>query len=61
MNGLLQYKPKANVPPKNELQVVHSRGDHWIVASTVGCTGDEVLVCDSLLKNVEEPLLVPSA
>ena len=45
---LLQYKPKANVPPKNQLQVVHSRGDHWIVASTVGCTGDEVLVCDSL-------------
>ena len=52
MNGLqstlLQYKPKANVPPTNQLQVIHSRGDHWIVASTVGCTGDEVLVCDSL-------------
>ena len=52
MNGLqstlLQYKPKANVSPKNQLQVIHSCGDHWIAASTVGCTGDEVLVCDSL-------------
>ena len=45
---LLQYKPKASIPTKDHLQVIHSRGDHWIVPLTVGCTIDEVLVCDSL-------------
>ena len=46
---LLQYKPKATVQPsKDQLQVIHSHGDHWIVVSMVGCTNDEVLACDSL-------------
>ena len=49
---LYQYKPKASVSPKDQLQVIHSRGNHWIVASTVGCTG-EVLVYDSLYSTLD--------
>ena len=54
---LLQYKPKASVPPKDQLQVIHSRGDHWIIASTVGCTSGEVLVCDSLYGTLDTATL----
>ena len=61
MNGLqstlLQYKPKTSVPPKDQLQVINSRGDHWIVASTVGCTSDEVLICDSLYGTLDTATL----
>ena len=32
---LYQYKPKASVSPKDQLQVIHSHDNHWIVASTV--------------------------
>lgn len=49
---LYQYKPKASVSPKDQLQVIHSRGNHWIVASTVGCTG-EVPVYDSLYSTLD--------
>ena len=54
---LLQYKSKASVPPKDQLQVIHSRGDHWIVASTLGCTSDEVLVCDPLYGTLDTDTL----
>ena len=45
---LSQFKKCVGKPPKNQLQIIHSRGDHWIVASTVGCKGSEVLVYDSV-------------
>ena len=35
---LIQSKPRAGEPSDNQLQIIHSRGDHWIVALTIGCT-----------------------
>ena len=32
---------------KDCIQIVHSHGNHWIVASTINCE-DEILVYDSL-------------
>ena len=37
----------------NHLQVIHSRGDHWVVASNVDCS-DEVKVYDSVFQTVDE-------
>ena len=54
---LYQYKLKASVPPKDQLQVIHSRGDHWIVASTVGCSGNEVLIHDSVYSTLDSATL----
>ena len=39
------------------LQVLHSRGNHWIVASTLGCSAGEVSVFDSLYPSVDEGTL----
>ena len=52
---LLQYK--ASIPPKDQLQVIHSRGDHWIVASVVECISDEVLVYDYLYGTLDTATL----
>ena len=61
MNGLqstlFQYKPKVSVPLKDQLQVIHSCGNHWIIASTVGCTDDEVLVYDSVYSTLDTATL----
>ena len=35
---LLQYKGRKIVI-KDQVQVIHDHGDHWIVASNVGCKG----------------------
>ena len=45
---------KASVPPKDQLHVIHSRGDHWIVASTVGC---RVLVYDLVYSTLDSATL----
>ena len=37
----------------NGLQIIHTRGSHWIVATTIGCT-DEVLVFDTLYSTVDK-------
>ena len=48
LNGLqstlFQSKKQARGTVKNQLQVIHSREDHWIVASTVGSKDGVVLV-----------------
>ena len=48
LNGLqstlFQSKKQARATVKNQLQVIHSREDHWIVASTVGSKDGVVLV-----------------
>ena len=44
----LQAKKRVAKPPKNQLQIFHSCGDHSIAASTVGCKGSEVLVYNSV-------------
>ena len=40
-----------------QLQIIHSRGDHWIVASTVGSKGDKVQVCDSMYSTPDKTTL----
>ena len=46
-----QTKPKTG-ERLNQLQIIHSRGDHWIVASTVNHRESDtgVLVYDSLYR-----------
>ena len=49
-NTLLQ---KSCVPSVNELQIVHTRGNHWIVASTILSFPDTVTVYDSLYDEID--------
>ena len=39
-------------PPENELQIIHSRRNHWITASTIFSSADNVDVYDSLYDDV---------
>ena len=41
-------------PPCNELQIIHSQGNHWIVASTLLSKRGYVNVYDSLYDSVDE-------
>ena len=50
---LFQFKPRVGEPPDNQLQIIHSRGDHWIVASTIGCT-NSVCVYDLVYNILDE-------
>ena len=59
LNGLqstlYQSKKQVGGTMKNRLQVIHSRGDHWIVATTVGSSIDDVvLVYDSLYTSIDK-------
>ena len=53
---LLQSKPRTGEPLNNQLQIIHSCGDHWILPSTVGCTDTEPLlhVYDSVYKTLNK-------
>ena len=35
------------------LQIVHSRGNHWIVATTLLSSGRKVMMYDSIYKNID--------
>ena len=48
---LLRTKQQTKI--KHGLQIIHSRGNHWIVASTLGCYKDEVKLFDSLYASVD--------
>ena len=50
---LLQYKGRKSVT-KDQVQVIHDRGDHWIVASNVGCKRKEVNIYDSVYSSVNK-------
>ena len=39
------------------VQVLHTRGNHWIVASTIGCSVGEVNVFDSLYSSIDAATL----
>ena len=58
VSKLLQEKKNSGMckPMKHQLQILHSRNDHWIVASTVHCNDSEVcvLVYDSAYSTVDE-------
>ena len=45
---LLQSKKNVGKHTKDQLQVIHSRGDHWVVALIVGSKDEEVYVYDSV-------------
>ena len=45
-------KPVKNI--KNGLQIIHDRGNHWLVANTIGCAGSVVQVYDSVYSSVNE-------
>ena len=46
---LLQAKKQSKQQDnKQQIQIIHSRGDHWLVASTVLSSKDEVNVYDSV-------------
>lgn len=44
-------------PLPNRLQVIHSRGDHWILASNFGCANGDVNVYDSVCSSVDKPTI----
>lgn len=53
---LLQAKSqKQRTENKKVIQIVHSRGDHWIVAATMLATDDGVLVYDSVYRTLDQP------
>ena len=37
----------------NYLQIFHTRGDHWITLTTIGCSKDHILVCDFLYDDID--------
>ena len=51
---LYQSKCEQEASLNNQLQVIHSRGDHWIVSSTVDCEDAKVKVYDSVYSTVDE-------
>jgi hypothetical protein len=50
---LLQTKKHTVEEKKEQIQIVHSRGDHWIVASSIHAAGNEVLVYDSIYPELD--------
>ena len=42
---------------ENQLQIIHSRGNHWIVASSVGCIEGTVNIYDSLYTSLDETVV----
>ena len=55
---LLQAKPQKQHAKKTKtIQIVHSRGDHWIVAATMLAIGDRVLVYDSVYRTLDQPTM----
>ena len=52
MLTILQTKVKKKIVCG--LQIIHSRNNHWIVASTLGCEVDEIKVFDSLYTSIDE-------
>lgn len=54
---LLQTKPQKQHWECNDkkIQIVHSRGDHWIVAATMPDENDAVVVYDSVYRTLDQP------
>jgi len=49
---LLLHKTQDKI--KEGVQIIHSRGNHWIVASTLGCSGSVVKIFDSLYETMDK-------
>ena len=38
----------------NYLQIFHTRGNHWVTITTIGCTKDNIVVFDSLYDDIDD-------
>ena len=54
---LTKLKEPLPGPHSNVVQVLHSRGNHWIVVSTIGCSPGELVIFDSLYSSVDPATL----
>lgn len=45
---LMLQKPTTVIVGPDAVQIIHRGNNHWIVATTIGCEGNEVKVFDSL-------------
>ena len=58
LNGLrstlLQTKKEPLPTSKQVVQIVHSRGDHWVALSTINAVADEVYVYDSVYRTLDD-------
>lgn len=45
---------ESQKPLPNQLQVIHSRGNHWILALNIGCGNGEVSIYDSVYSSVNK-------
>ena len=52
---LLQYTDLQKI--NQGVQIIHSRGNHWVLASTIGCSNTEVNIYDSLYESVDPDTL----
>ena len=52
---LLQYTDLQNI--NQGVQIIHSCGNHWVLASTIGCNNTEVNIYDSLYESVDHDTL----
>ena len=51
---VLQERKQSSVKISNQqLQIVHSRGDHWIAASTILSASQKVMVYDSVYVDID--------
>ena len=51
---MLLSKSKNPIPAgASSLQILHIRGNHWIVASTIGCQTGEVRLFGSIYKSID--------
>ena len=56
---LLLPQAKQVVPADaRALQIIHTRGNHWIVSSAIGCQPGEVKIFDSLYKSIDLETMV---
>ena len=57
VNGLqstLYQSRSKGFKANSTLQVIHSRGNHWVVASTIQCVPGEVKVFDSVYTSLDD-------
>ena len=54
LSSLVVPKLKDPIPAgADALQIIHTRGNHWIVACTIGCPRGEVRLFDSLYQSID--------
>lgn len=51
---LLQDKMSKGIFEQDKVQIIHSRGNHWIVATTMEATSNDVKVYDSIFDVVDD-------